>query len=323
MKAISCQEVPLLTIISPALDEEPVISSLYQQIIDAVEPINVPFEIIFIDDGSRDGTYDEMRKLHEQDTRVRVIHFHKNQGKSAALSAGFHHAKGEVIVTMDADLQDDPHEIPNMLMKLDEGYDLVSGWKKKRYDSRFKVLTSKIFNFLVSQSSHIPLHDINCGLKCYRREVIEQLHLYGKMHRFIPVIANWYGFRIAEIPVKHHPRTTGRSKYGWGRIPRGFFDFCTVWFLTIFRERPSHFFNTIGLISLVFTFVFFMLGMSSVWYSSLLSSLIFFFLCIGTGLIGGHLILVGILTEYIVYFFSRYEPSYYINEMLDHEDTLE
>lgn len=322
VRSIIQPQQPVLSIISPALDEEPTILPLYQQILESLEPTGISFEIIFIDDGSRDCTYQVMRDIFLKDDRVKVLHFHHTQGKSAALSAGFHSAQGEVIVTLDADLQDDPQEIPKLLIKLDEGFDLVSGWKKNRKDSISKIVFSKIFNFFVSTSSHIPLHDINCGLKCYRREVVQQLHLYGKMHRFIPVMASWYGFRIAEVPVTHHPRRSGRSKYDFRRIPRGFFDFCTVWFLTHFRERPSHFFNTCGMITLLVSLLLFISGTVSLSASSLLIALFFFLVSMGTGLIGINLILIGMLAEFITHYFSRYEPAYYINETLEHDKSV-
>lgn len=289
---------------------------------ETLDPTGIPFEIILIDDGSSDDTYQVMRQIFEQDKRVKILHFNHTQGKSASLAAGFHQSSGEVIVTIDADLQDDPHEIPKLLLKLDEGYDLVSGWKKNRKDSWSKVAFSKIFNFFVSNSSHLLLHDINCGLKCYRKEVVNQLYLYGKMHRFIPVMASWYGFRMTEVPVTHHPRRAGKSKYGFSRIYRGFFDFCTVWFLTHFRERPSHFFNMLGFIFFFFSIVFIVLGTSFLFTNSFYPGLAFYLLFVGSGLIGFNLLLIGMLAEFITHYFSRYEPSYYINETLEHDEPV-
>jgi glycosyltransferase involved in cell wall biosynthesis len=314
--------LPVLSIISPALDEEESIQPLYEQIVETLDPTGIPFEIILIDDGSCDGTYQIMRQIFKNDKRVKILHFNYSQGKSAALAAGFHQSSGEVIVTLDADLQDDPHEIPKLLLKLDEGFDLVSGWKKDRKDTWSKVAFSKVFNYFVSTSSHVPLHDINCGLKCYRKDVVNQLHLYGKMHRFIPVMASWYGFRITEVPVTHHPRRTGISKYGFRRIYRGFFDFCTIWFLTHFRERPSHFFNSLGLV--VFLLALCLMGIGSIFLfsSHLLYGFVFYMMSMGAGLIGFNLFLIGMLAEFITHYFSRYEPSYYINETLEHDEPV-
>lgn len=312
----------MLSIICPALDEESSIEPLYEKLVETLDPTGITFEIIFIDDGSGDATYRIMRQIFEQDKRVKVLHFNHTQGKSAALAAGFHQSSGEVVVTLDADLQDDPSEIPKLLLKLDEGYDLVSGWKKDRKDSWSKVAFSKVFNYFVSTLSDVPLHDINCGLKCYRKEVVNQLHLYGKMHRFIPVMASWYGFRIAEVPVTHHPRRTGRSKYGFRRIYRGFFDFCTVWFLTHFRERPSHFFNMLGLVFFLIAFLFIISGCAFLMTSHLLFGFAFYMMSMGSGLIGFNLFLIGMLAEFITHYFSRYEPSYYINETLEHDEPV-
>ncbi len=184
---------------------------MYEQICASLDPLGEDFEIIFIDDGSVDSTFETIREIHEQDARVRALRFRVNYGKSPALAAGFEASRGNIILTIDADLQDDPSEIPRLLEKLGEGNDMVSGWKKQRNDPMSKRLFSKVFNAIVSRSSGISLHDFNCGLKCYRREVIEQVRLYGEMHRFIPVMAGWYGFRVAEVPVTHHPRRSGKK----------------------------------------------------------------------------------------------------------------
>jgi glycosyltransferase involved in cell wall biosynthesis len=201
-----------------------------------------------VDDGSADGSFERLKALRDGDKRVKVVRLRSNQGKAMALAAGFREALGEIIVTMDADLQDDPKEIARFLQKLEEGYDLVSGWKVMRHDPWLRRLLSAIFNRVTSRLTGVRLHDFNCGFKAYRRAVIDELRLYGELHRFIPVLANWRGFRIAEIEVEHHPRKYGRSRYGAERIPRGFFDLVTVLMLTRYTTRPLHLFGLFGLV---------------------------------------------------------------------------
>jgi dolichol-phosphate mannosyltransferase len=203
-------------------------------------------EIVFIDDGSTDGSWQTIEKLAQARGSVRALRFRRNFGKAAALAAGFAEATGKIIITMDADLQDDPKEIPRMLAKLGEGYDVVSGWKQHRFDPWHKRWPSLVFNAILRYFSKIPLHDFNCGFKAYRREVLEEIDLYGEMHRFVPVLAAARGFKVAEITVEHHPREFGSSKYGWSRIPKGFLDLATVVFLTRFRYRPQHLLGGLG-----------------------------------------------------------------------------
>jgi glycosyltransferase involved in cell wall biosynthesis len=204
------------------------------------------FELIFVDDGSTDGSFKVLENIHAKDPRVKVIRFRRNFGKAAALSAGFGLAEGSVVVTMDADLQDVPSEIPKLLTKLDEGFDLVSGWKKDRKDSFSRVFGSKLFNWLVRDLTGIRLHDVNCGFKSYRSEVVKSLSLYGEMHRFIPVLAADTGFSVGEVVVEHKPRKHGASRYGGGRIFKGLLDLLTVLFITRYLSRPAHLFGTMG-----------------------------------------------------------------------------
>ena len=205
-------------------------------------------EIVFVDDGSRDGTSAVLERLFAADRRVRVVRFRKNFGKAAALRAGFAEARGDVVFTMDADLQDDPVEIPRFLEKLDSGFDLVSGWKEKRRDPLSKTLPSKLFNGVVSRFTGLKLHDFNCGFKCYRAEVARQLALYGEMHRFVPALAHARGFRVGELAVRHHPRRHGRSKYGFGRLPKGLCDFLSVLVVTRHARTALHAFGSVGLL---------------------------------------------------------------------------
>ena len=240
----------LLSFVVPLYNEEPSLSQLYEQIVANVEPTGHSCEIIFIDDGSTDGSVPLLVDLHDKDPRVKVIQFRRNFGKAAALMAGFARAEGEVVITMDADLQDDPVEIPRFLEKLDEGYDLVSGWKYPRLDPITKTAPSKLANFTIRLGSGLNLHDFNCGYKAMRAEVAREIKLYGELHRYVPVLAHWRGFNVTEIKVKHHPRKFGKSKYGLKRLSRGLFDFITVVFLIRYTRRPLHFFGWMGLISL-------------------------------------------------------------------------
>ena len=209
------------------------------------------YEILFISDGCTDGSVDAIKKLIAQDTNVHLIVFRKNFGKAAALQAGFRHSTGDIIITMDADLQDDPKEIPRFIEKIDEGYDLVSGWKYNRLDPLEKRLPSKLFNKVTSTLSGVKLHDFNCGFKAYRREVVKSIDIYRELHRYIPVLAHRKGFRIAELTVTHHKREFGKSKYGFERYLRGLFDSLTTSFLSKYYDRPMYFFGKIGLLLLL------------------------------------------------------------------------
>jgi len=207
-----------------------------------------PYEVVFVDDGSTDGSMAALERLHAETTNVVVVHLRRNFGKAAALQAGFLEARGEVVVTMDADLQDDPAEIPQLLAKLDEGFDLVSGWKTRRNDPWSRRVLSKVFNWATGVVSGVRLHDVNCGLKAYKAEVLKGMRIYGELHRFIPVLASYRGFRVAEIPVNHRAREHGRSRYGLSRYLRGFFDLLSVTFMGRYRHRPLHLFGGLGLL---------------------------------------------------------------------------
>jgi len=237
-----------LSVVIPLFNEEKSLNSLYGELKAILKHSGKSYEIIFVDDGSNDNSWSVLERLHAQDKDIRGIQFRKNSGKAAALSAGFKCAEGKVIVTMDADLQDDPGEIPEFVKKLDEGYDLVSGWRFKRRDPLSKILPSKIFNNLTSMLTGIRIHDFNCGFKAYREEVVKDIQVYGELHRYIPVLAHWKGYKIGEIKVKHHPRSHGKSKYGLGRFFRGLLDLVTVMFLTRYMRRPLHLFGSIGLL---------------------------------------------------------------------------
>lgn len=238
----------------PAYNEAESLPELYRQIMDNVmickeAGLLADYEFLFVNDGSTDQTADVCRELRRQDEHVRYLFFRKNFGKSEALQAGFRHVTGDVVITMDADLQDDPCELRRFLEKLEEGYDLVSGWKQNRLDSAEKRLPSRLFNRVTARMSGIPLHDFDCGYKAYTRQTTNALDLYGSMHRYIPVLAWRHGFRIAEITVHHNKRKYGKSKYGMERYLQGLFDYLTVFFLTRYADRPMYFFGRVGLVS--------------------------------------------------------------------------
>jgi glycosyltransferase involved in cell wall biosynthesis len=238
----------VISVVVPLLNEERSLDTLYREICDALQARGQEFEVVFVDDGSTDGSLGVLTQLHEEASNVVVVHLRRNFGKAAALQAGFLEARGDIVVTIDADLQDDPAEIPQLLAKLDEGFDLVSGWKTRRNDPWTRRLLSRIFNWATAIVSGVQLHDVNCGLKAYKAEVLRGMRLYGELHRFVPVLASYRGFRIAEIPVNHRPRGHGKSRYGLSRYVRGFFDLLSVTFMGRYRHRPLHLFGGLGLL---------------------------------------------------------------------------
>ena len=238
----------VISVVVPVHNEARSVALLYDELRSALEPLDTPWEVIFVDDGSSDGTFAALTRLHSSESNVRVVRLRRNFGKAAALVAGFDQARGETVVTIDGDLQDDPAEIPRLLAKLEEGFDLVSGWKTHRRDRLSRRILSRIFNRVTGVFSGVRLHDMNCGLKAYRAEVVHGLRLYGELHRFIPVLAHYRGFRIAELPVNHRPREHGSSRYGLERYLRGFLDLMTVSFIGRYRHRPLHLFGGLGLL---------------------------------------------------------------------------
>lgn len=238
----------MISVVVPLLNEERSLEALYVEIAVALEPLDEEFEVVFVDDGSTDASASILAKLHDEMPNVVVVQLRRNFGKAAALQAGFLEARGEYVVTIDADLQDDPAEIPAMLAKLDEGFDLVSGWKTRRNDPLLRRVFSRWFNWATGAVSGVHLHDVNCGLKAYRAEVLEGMRLYGELHRFIPVLASYRGFKVAEMPVNHRARQHGRSRYGPERYLRGFFDLLSVTFMGRYRHRPLHLFGGVGLL---------------------------------------------------------------------------
>jgi CheY-like chemotaxis protein len=246
--ALVMLEESSVSFVIPVKDEEATLEKLFQAISDEISKITRRWEVIFVDDGSVDGGWSVVQRLAiENPDNVKAIRFRRNMGKAHALATGWNQCTGDFVFTMDADLQDDPEEIPRFLEKMQEGWDIVTGWKRRRFDPWHKVLPSRIFNLMLSKVNKVDLHDHNCGFKCYRRDVVESIPMYGEMHRMVPSLAAIHGYKTAEIPVKHHPRVYGRSKYGLKRFLRGFLDMCTVNFLQNFRHRPLHFFGSVAI----------------------------------------------------------------------------
>lgn len=239
-----------ISVVIPLYNEEQTLAELSEKIAAAID--NYSFEIIFVDDGSTDSSWDVITDLNQKSSRVRGIRFRRNYGKSDALQIGFEEAEGKYVVTMDADLQDDPQEIPALIEMLKNDYDLVSGWKKKRHDPITKTIPSRFFNAVTRFTTGIRLHDFNCGLKAYRKEVIDSIYLYGEMHRYVPLLAKWKGFdRIGEKVVKHHPRKYGKTKFGISRFLNGFLDLLTLLFVNRYMRQPMHFFGSMGVLFLI------------------------------------------------------------------------
>jgi glycosyltransferase involved in cell wall biosynthesis len=242
--------VPDVSVVVPLYNEEESLRELFNAIASSLHKTRRSFEVIFVDDGSTDRSFDVLTDLHRRHPGVvRVIRFRRNYGKSPALAVAFREARGRYVVTMDADLQDDPAEIPALLEALGTEYDLISGWKKKRFDPLTKTIPSRFFNFVTAKLTGIPIHDFNCGLKAYRREVVKDVHVYGELHRYIPALAHWAGYRVGEKVVQHHPRKYGRTKFGISRFFKGFLDLLTVLFTTRYIRRPLHLFGVWGTVS--------------------------------------------------------------------------
>ncbi len=238
-----------ISVVIPLYNEEQSLKELADQLKNTLVRFGGRYELIFVDDGSTDNSFRVLRDLHFRNNRIKVIRFRRNYGKSAALMVGFQRAQGDYVVTMDADLQDDPAEIPNLIRQIKAGYDVVSGWKKKRHDPITKTLPSKFFNFVTSVMTGVKIHDSNCGLKAYRRDVVKSVNVYGELHRYIPALAHWQGFRIGEVVVQHRARKYGKTKFGTGRFLKGFLDLLTVLFTTRYIARPLHLFGVWGMVS--------------------------------------------------------------------------
>jgi glycosyltransferase involved in cell wall biosynthesis len=309
-----------LSVIVPLLNEADSLDELLRQI-NSVLGVDESFEVIFVDDGSTDASWSKIEDLSKLHPQVSGVRFRRNFGKSAALAAGIEQSTGDIIVTMDADLQDDPAEIPRLLQKLNDGSDVVSGWKQTRHDPWHKVYPSLVFNWMIAKLTSVKLHDHNCGLKAYRRSVFDEVQIYGEMHRFIPVLAAARGFKVCEIPVTHRPRVSGVSKYGFERFAKGFVDLLTVYFLTSFRYRPQHLLGTIG-IGLFGSGSALLLILSTMWCLTRLfgdnpihlhERAIFYFAILGM-LLGVQLLSIGFIAELIT---AIHRPSQQLYSIID------
>ena len=313
----------MLSVVIPAYNEEENVPILYEKLKKVLDSLGEDYEIIFVDDGSTDGTYQRLKQLAEKDSRLKVIRFKRNYGQTAAMSAGFEHAKGDVIITLDADLQNDPEDIPILLEKLKEGYHVVSGWRKDRKDPFLsRRLPSTIANWLISKITGVHLHDYGCTLKAYRAEVVKDLELFGDMHRFLPALTKRRGAKITEVVVRHHPRMFGKSKYGIGRTVRVLLDIMLVKFLNEYINKPLYMFGGVGFLLLV-------LGLISLFYLIFLK--LFFEESIGRRpllilsvlliLAGIQLISTGLLAELLIriYYKTKDAKPYVIQEKINFE----
>ena len=309
---------PEISVVIPVYNEQDNVVDLHRELTSVLGPFGRPYEVIFVDDGSRDATLERLLEIEDRDARVRVLRLRRNFGQTAAFSAGFDHALGDIVVTSDGDLQNDPADIPRLVERLHDGYDMVCGWRQQRKDGVSRTLPSRLANRLISWATGVHLNDYGCSLKAIRAEVVKNIRLYGEMHRFIPAVASWMGVRVAELPVNHRPRTRGTSKYGLGRTARVLLDLFTVKFLLAYGTRPAHLFGGVGLV-LGATGVF-VLGYltwikffqdEAIWGRPLLLLGMLLFL---TGLI---LVCVGLLAEMLVriYHESQDKKIYVVREI--------
>ena len=312
----------MLSIVVPVFNEAESLEALHYELAEVGASQGYQLDMIFVDDGSSDDSWEVIRRLAAGDGRVRGVRFRRNFGKAAALDAGFSTARGEMVMTLDADLQDDPHEIPRFLAAMKKGLDVVSGWKRVRHDPWHKVFPSRVFNWMVSRLTGVVLHDHNCGMKCYRREVFDEVRLYGELHRFVPVLAAARGFRVGEIEVNHRARKFGRSKYGLTRIVKGFLDLLTVKFLTGFGQRPQHVLGTLGLgsfalgaLGLTYLAIYWLAAQwAPEWGLLPLHQRPAVIYSMGLLLLGGQLMSMGFLGELIIAYQQRDTRSYSIAE---------
>jgi glycosyltransferase involved in cell wall biosynthesis len=312
-----------ISVVIPLLNEEDSLKELHDWIVSVMESNSFSYEILFIDDGSTDNSWNVISKLSEANSNVKGIRFMKNFGKSQALNAGFSKAEGAIVITMDADLQDNPEEIPELYkMIAEDGFDLVSGWKKKRYDSILsKNLPSKLFNWAARRTSGVKLHDFNCGLKAYSNQVVKHIDVYGEMHRYIPVLAKNAGFiTIGEKVVLHQARKYGKTKFGMNRFINGFLDLITIWFISRFGRRPMHLFGSLGVLMLIIGFGFaFYIGLDKLFINPagrLITERPQFYIALSTMIIGSQFFIAGFLGELILRS-KRQQQRYFIKDHLN------
>lgn len=299
-KNIDKIDCPEISVLIPLYNEEESLPELHKKLTNVFSKFKKSYELVFVDDGSTDNSYQVLENIYRNDRRIRVFQFRKNYGKSVAMTYGFKKASGKIVITMDADLQDDPEEIPNLIHKIEEGYDLVSGWKKKRHDPFIKRTTSKFYNWVTGRMSGLRIHDFNCGLKAYRCEIVKEIQIYGQLHRFIPVLAHWNGYKVGELVVKHHARKFGVTKFGPWRFAAGLFDLVTVIFLNKFKRRPLHLFGSLGLIFLLAGMAInLVLAFQRIFANQYLSNRPLLFLGVLLVIIGIQFISIGLLGEMI------------------------
>lgn len=309
-----------LSIIIPIYNERESIGKLYDNLNGALSGMNLKYEVLLIDDGSIDGTFDELLKVHCKNKLFKIIRFRKNFGQTSAISAGFNYAEGEVVITLDADLQNDPRDIPVLLEKLDEGYDIVSGWRKNRKDKAVtRRFPSIIANKIISKLTGVNLHDYGCTLKAYRKEVVKNIDLYGEMHRYIPAIASWMGVKVAEVPVMHHSRKYGKSKYGVSRTIKVILDIITVKFLLSYSQSPIQMFGLLGLFSGIVGFIVTAyLIIMRIFFNQSLADRPLFILSIFMIFIGVQLITIGLLAEVLIRVYHKVQDraTYVIKDII-------
>lgn len=310
-----------ISVIVPLYNERDSLAELHAGVSAELEYLGIGAEVIYVDDGSDDGSLEVLKGLQARDPRIQIIRFRRNFGKSAALSAGFQHAQGDLIVTLDADLQDQPQEMRKLIEKLEEGADLVSGWKKLRLDPITKRWPSRLFNWVTSFLTGVPLHDMNCGFKAYRREVVEEIRVYGEMHRYIPVLASYRGYRVSEVPIEHRARPYGESKFGPGRLIGGFFDLLTVIMLTRYNRKPLHAFGVFGLLLLSAGLLIEAYLTVGWFFGRWIGDRPAFMLGILLLIVGAQFIFFGLLAEMIAYS-ARREDDFSVKEVY-RSDSLE
>lgn len=323
----------MLSLVIPVYNEVESLRELHRELNEVAAEHGYTFDIVFVDDGSKDGSWELIESLAKEDSRVRGIRFRRNFGKAAALNAGFDAARGEIVLTLDADLQDDPHEVPRFLAEMDKGLEVVSGWKQVRHDPWHKVGPSRVFNGLVGWLTGVRLHDHNCGFKCYRREIFNEVRLYGELHRFVPVLAAARGYKVGEIVINHRARKFGHSKYGFRRFVKGFLDLLTVYFLTGFGQRPQHLLGTVGLIffglggfGMVWMALYWIikhsLGFSDEAWPPLHERPVVIY-SLGALLLGGQFMSIGFLAEMFTAYYSGTVSAYSVKQRTDDSPAKE